>query len=60
MTNDKKLEGIAIFASVVSGDCNRCPVLDKCERDQLGKFPEDAACMIRKREYERIEREKMN
>lgn len=47
---DKQAEGIAVSWAVVSGACNKCKHLNRCERD--GKFlpPSGAACMIKKAE----------
>ena len=47
---DKQAEGIAVAWAVVAGLCEFCPVLSQCESDPDFEFPQDMACMVRKRE----------
>lgn len=47
---DKQAEGIAVAWAVMNGQCEACPVLSRCESDDDFEFPQDAACMVRKRE----------
>ncbi|MBP3939477.1 MAG: hypothetical protein IK955_08705 [Clostridia bacterium] len=47
---DKIAEGRAIQWAVVSGACNKCDYLRRCESDVFFQFPQNAACMIKKNE----------
>lgn len=47
---DKQAEGVGVNWAVVSGACNACPYLARCESDRSFKFPEDAACIGKKNE----------
>lgn len=50
-SEDKIAEGRAVQWAVVNGDCNWCKHLQQCERDNNFKFPQNAACMIKKAEF---------
>lgn len=47
---DKQMEGQAVSWAIVSGACNKCRHLRRCSSDRSFSFPEDAACMKKKRE----------
>lgn len=47
-SSDKIAEGRAIQWAVVSGACNKCDYLRRCENDVFFKFPQNAPCMIKK------------
>ena len=47
---DKQAEGMAVQWAVVSGACDKCQYLKRCESDAAFVFPAMAACMVRKNE----------
>ena len=47
---DKKAEACAVNWAVCSGKCDKCRYLDECETNRSFKFPDDAACTIKKKE----------
>ena len=49
-SEDKIAEGRAVQWAAVSGACNRCNHLQKCENDNNFEFPQNAPCMIKKSE----------
>ncbi len=48
---DKVAEGRAVQWAVVSGACDKCDYLKKCETDNGFVFPKNSPCMIKKAEY---------
>ena len=48
--DDKQFEGLGVSWAFVSGACNKCGYLKKCENDDSFVFPDDAPCMGRKRD----------
>ena len=48
--DEKQLEGIGVYLALMTGACNKCEHLKRCESDESFAFPADAACMVRKRE----------
>lgn len=50
---DKITEGQAVAQALRNGDCNRCEYYLKCSLNTDFEFPENAACMQRKRRIER-------
>lgn len=42
-------EALGIGGSVLNGECDKCPSVAVCSTNSRFVFPEDAACMIRKR-----------
>ena len=47
---EKQAEGIAVNWAVLSGACNTCPYLSRCESDESFFPHSNAACMVRKDE----------
>lgn len=47
---DKRAEACAVNWAVCSGKCDKCKYLDECETNRSFKFPDDAACTIKKKE----------
>lgn len=47
---DKQAEGLAVQWAVMSGACDKCRSLKRCESDATFVFPSGAACMVRKGE----------
>lgn len=47
---DKQAEGWAVAQAVANGWCNACRLRFRCEHDPDFVFPQDMACMVRKRE----------
>ena len=45
---EKQAEGLAISEAVLTGKCEKCPFLNKCERDRNFEFPIMAWCQKRK------------
>lgn len=45
---DKQAEGMAVQWAVVSGACDKCKYLKRCENDAAFVFPSAADCMVRK------------
>lgn len=48
--NGHEAEGLAVWWAVVTGACNKCQHLCVCESDDTFRPPEDAACMVRKKQ----------
>ena len=46
----KRAEACAVNWAVCSGKCDKCRYLDECETNRSFKFPDDAACTIKKKE----------
>ena len=49
-SDDVQAEGLGVAFAVATGACNECSCLPLCETDGAFVFPEDAPCMVRKRE----------
>lgn len=47
---EKNAEGLGIAASVLNGECDTCPSVAVCSSNGRFKFPDDAACMVHKRD----------
>lgn len=47
---EKQAEGLAVSEAIVTGKCNECAFLKKCESDSNFQFPVFAWCYQRKLE----------
>jgi predicted metal-binding protein len=54
----KQAEGIGVSFAFVTGACNNCESLTECSNNEAFVFPENAPCMIRKREILKEQRGK--
>lgn len=53
--NNKELEGIGVFYALMTGKCDNCPYLFRCEHNDDFKFPADAACTIQTAELREVQ-----
>jgi len=44
-SDEKIKEGLRIQQAVITGKCNKCGYLPRCETDSNFVFPKDAPCM---------------
>jgi len=49
-SDEKQAEGLGVGYAIMTGACEKCESLKRCESDDTFVFPESAPCMLRKRE----------
>lgn len=55
---EHQAEDIGVIEAAINGKCNECSYLADCEKCHDQPFPDDAWCMVRKREILKEWREK--